>query len=78
MKDIREKYPLLFKDQRDLIEEAEMLKARAQELVEAKQERLQAEYIIMKLDQALAAEAKEELEAAVEEAFDKIMEIESG
>lgn len=57
----------------ELIEEAELLKKRAEELVndENKKSRLKAEYIILKLDETIEAGDEEELQKAIDLAFEK-------
>jgi chaperonin GroEL len=63
-----------------LLGEAELMKNRAQELIEDDEEksvRLKAEYVILKLEEAMEAEDKEQLEIAIDKAFEEIIELES-
>lgn len=64
----------------ELIEEAELLKKRAEELAENenKKLRLKAEYIILKLDEAIESGEQEKLQKAIDLAFEEIITLETG
>jgi len=63
-----------------LIEEAGLLKNRAEDLLESENNkyRLKAEYVILKLDEAVENNDKEKLKEAVDLAFEEILEMEMG